>query len=278
MKSANSLGALATPIESTDPLYKGCVDSGNTVDECHLGVSIAKRDGNDVDYDPFHDCLNSGKTFEACRLAVPITKRDGNDVDYTPFHDCLNSGKSFDQCRVVQGLKARSDVTLVERGWDGVINELSRAWGGQSKCYSENRGHWLTNTAVRKIAKEACTEALKQVGQTGIGLFTKKLTGFYDGLLGPVVKPNVKFLLSTYVQKKVGIDFNLDTIGEELCEKGVNHLADDGDCNTAKKVGVIVSHRAVRGGIFDWTIDGSAPVYGNDGACSNCILSIVIES
>ncbi|KAI9759821.1 MAG: hypothetical protein M1840_003079 [Geoglossum simile] len=278
MKSASSLGALATPIESTDPLYNECIDSGNTVEECHLGVTIAKRDGNDVDHSPFYDCLDSGKTFEACRLAVPITKRDGDDIDFTPFHDCLDSGKSFDQCRVAQGLKARSDVTLVERGWDGVFNALGRAWGGQSKCYSENKGRWLTNTAVRKLAKEACKEALKKASKTGVGFFTKELTGFFDSLIGPIIKPLVKFRLSTYVQGKTGIDFNLDTIGNELCEKGVKHLADDKDCNKAKNVGVIVSHHAVKGGIFDWTIDGSPPVYGNDGACSNCILSVVIET
>ncbi|KAH0555922.1 hypothetical protein GP486_006135 [Trichoglossum hirsutum] len=276
---ANSLGVLAIPVEPDNPVFQGCLDSGNTFDECHLAVAVGKRDGNNVDAEPFRDCLDSGKTLDACRLAVPNARRDGpNDVAVTPFQDCLTSGKSFDECRLSQGLVSRSDVTLVERGWDGIVTELGRNWGGQSKCYTADKGHWLTNTAVRNVAKEACTQALKQLTEAGVAIFTKKITGFYDGLLGPVVKPGVKLFFSTYVQKRTGIDFKLDTLGEDLCEKGIKHLADDDGCNTPKKVGVIVSHRAVNGGLFDWTIDGKPPVYGPTGVCSNCILSMVVEA
>ncbi|KAH0562954.1 hypothetical protein GP486_002487 [Trichoglossum hirsutum] len=280
---ANSLGALAIPVESNDPNFQTCLDSGNTLDECRLAHSISRRDGNDVDFNPFHDCLDSGKTFDECRLAVSITKRD--DVDFNPFHDCLDSGKTFDECRLAvsitkreQSLATRSDVTLVGRGWDGLIADFGRNWGAQSKCYTADKGHWLTNTAVRKLSTEACTGVMKQAATAGIGLFTKKLTGFYDARGGPIVKPGVKFLLSASFRKQTGIDFNLDTLGKDLCIKAIDHLMSDPGCTTPKKVGVITSHTAVNGGLFDWTFDGKPPNVGSNGVCSNCILSLILES
>ncbi|OCK73028.1 hypothetical protein K432DRAFT_399145 [Lepidopterella palustris CBS 459.81] len=241
-------------------------------------LALPVAESNDTPFTPFHDCLDSGKTFDKCRQAVAITKRDGGDTDYNPFHDCLNSGKNFNECRKALGLTTRSDATLVERGFDGIIADFGRNWGGQSTCHHDNKGHWLTNTAVRKTATEACGKALKQAVNGGMGKFTKKMGGFYDGNGGPIVKPGVKFLLSTYVQQQTGIDFNLDTLGKDLCTKGIDHLAGDSGCITKKKVGVITEHTAVNGGIFDWTIDGKAPAYRSDRTCSNCILSIAFES
>ncbi|KAH0541715.1 hypothetical protein FGG08_003807 [Glutinoglossum americanum] len=271
------LGALALPAaelnDATSNLLQECLDSGNTFDECSVAAPITKRDGDDTDFTPFHDCLDSGKSFDECRLAVPVTKRDGGDSDFTLFGDCLDSGKSFDECRKAQGLMARSDAMLAERDLD-TLAEYGRTWGGRSICYLSNHHHWLTNTAV-KIAAKACEEALKK---TTVGIFTKTMSGFFDALAGPVVKPKVKFILSTYVQQKTGVDFNPDTVGRDLCVKGVEHLVSDKGCNTAKKVAGITHHTAANGGIFDWTIDGKAPAYGSDGVCSNCILSMVLET
>lgn len=243
---------------------------------------------------PFHDCLGAGHSFEQCRwqdTSLQKTTRRSS-----PFHNCLTEGKSFAECRVAASSQTLPS-SLTPRGWSDIVatvTEQGKAFSGATECYNGRSKHndvgadgWLTKGTVLGLADTACKEAVSQLvtatmgtGPT-YGTVSKKATGFYDGGAGPIVKPNVAFMLTVAAFNAAGYSPQniAKQFGQDLCKKGIERLTADGtDCVTDKKVGVIKSKTAVNGGLFDWTFDGKKPSLDAGGSCTNCILSMVLEA
>ena len=255
---------------------------------------------------PFHDCLDSGKSWTECRVAVlphfQDIRRD-TPVSGSPFHDCLDSGKSWAECRLtVQDLTVNMTPTrtLVDRDANTTINErqlpkvilgtlldLGLKFGQSEKCYSVNNlggTGWLTNTAVQALKVPGCKVAVDQaLRAAGVGppqgKYTDSKQGYYQSNSGPLFDNKVAFFLSVLFQGdfyNVGTD--LHQLGNDLCTKGVDHLTADKGCISDRKSGGKVEHTSVNGGEFNYAYDGSVPQFDNTGACTNCIMSMVMEA
>ncbi|KAF4635744.1 hypothetical protein G7Y89_g2345 [Cudoniella acicularis] len=244
---------------------------------------------------PFHDCLDSGKDWAECHLAISaLTKRD--TISSTPFHDCLDAGKSWGDCHLAvntnHDLKTRDLIVAGKRGINfegGVSSTNVNNIGGTEQCYSVNNlggTGWLTNTAVEALKAEACSFAVDQALKAGgLGKFTTSKSGFYQGNGGPIVKSGVKFFLSTIFQGDsaniadlAGKIVDLHALGNDLCQKGIDHLTGDKGCTAPRRAAGRVEHTSVNGGEFNWALNGATALFDNAGLCTNCILSMVMEA
>lgn len=171
---------------------------------------------------------------------------------------------------------------LVPRGNGEPISasEKDQTYVGDIICYLGDKidsSAYVSNTDVKTVAVQACNTALQAAATNGPwGTLTKTFTGYYTSKFAsaPVITPGVKFLLSTW--PKIGS--NLDSIGQDLCTKGIDHFLNDPDCTTQRKFAGKVQHVSVNGGMIHWTKDGKASAWIGDNEFTNCVLDVILEA
>jgi hypothetical protein len=252
-------------------------------------AAVPSADGSTKPSSPFHDCLLSGaNSWADCQEGMSAPTKRGDSS--SPFHDCLGQGGNWYDCKAGAMAQYQTQRSLNKRlgpsfnsgNVISLANDLG-SWTSAIHCYKGDKissDGWLTNNAVKSIAGAACSAAVHAATKGAAGTFYKKLSGFYEGGSGPVVQPNIKFFLSTFIDNIAG--FNPDTLGQDLCLAAIDQLTGNRDCITAQKAGAITSHTSVNGGLFDITSDGAMPNIQKDGSgnlvCTNCVMEIVLEA
>ncbi|KAI9719376.1 MAG: hypothetical protein M1812_003447 [Candelaria pacifica] len=314
-------------IEANSPFAK-CHDAGKTWEECNsLPSQVQSRDMTtnpnpnnepfarfDRGSSPFSDCLNSGKSWDTChRTVADLSPKQNNiqaraDRGSSPFTDCLNGGGSWAKCQssvhttkrefphsleLKRDLSPTADEEQSESTDYGLaLRDTPPNFKGQASCYTSTLSKWITNTAITKVKKEACTKTVSGL-KTGVyqafgkkyGVIGAGADAFYYNKAGSYWPVAGNLELKGYKYKIPDNAAELDQKAQGFCEQAVTAFAGDkgagGEACTTDEKSVWtfkkVGHHAVNGGFYHVTFDGKPVNIDDQGDCTNCALSFNLE-